>query len=172
MRQLHVIRILALAATLAGCANVAAIDIEQAIVGAVAGKLVNSPFLDPVFAFFGISPEREARANVIREMTPDIVRQVEAAWRADRVGPLRFECMSSPAESREDCSRRAAFEAEERVDRYAMGLSEAFRKCRDFVVLTPATGAMDYTDNVRQITQCVANQGYQGEVAALRRASR
>ncbi len=128
----------------------------------VIGKTV----FDPVWeSFLGNPNSRELEAVKNDFVKVATERVLEAMTPSAQAGEIEFRC--EPKEPQEECRNRAASIAEYKFNIYAAGFVAAFKRCRDEIALTPATGALDYTKQVNLITQCISDSGYQKEVALI-----
>lgn len=150
-----------------GCRSHLAAPMMVEIVGkTVTDGVIGKLAFDPVWVFFFGNPnlrELDAVKNDFVQVATDKV--LKAMIPSAHAGEIEFQC--EPKEPQEECRNRAASIAEYQFNIYATGFVAAFKQCRDEIVLTPATGALDYTKQVNLITQCVSESGYQKEVALI-----
>lgn len=159
--------ILAPSILLAACGNYLPATITSQVIGnQVASGVIGKVIFDPIWEFFIGKPNEkelnELKSSFATEAAKSIV---EALIPSAHAGEIRFKCDSN--EPQEDCRNRASSLATYQFDIYAGKFSAAFTYCRDEVVLSPATGAKDYTEQVTLITQCISEAGFSREIAAI-----
>ncbi len=132
----------------------------------VADGVFGKVIFDPVWEFFvgkpGEAELKTLKNDFIKEATKSIVESIIPSANAADGG---YTCERGEELSR--CQYRVAEAASLGFDAYAPKFVAAWRTCRDDIVLTPVTGALDYTEQVRKITECIGERGFQREVAVI-----
>jgi hypothetical protein len=152
---------------LTGCGNpLSARTTFQVVSKVVSGGIFGKVIFDPVWAYCcadWTSSKLEAlKSDFANIATQRIVERIISS--ADAKG-FDFEC--EPNEPQERCRARIASVAEYEFNIYANDFVSALNRCRDDVVLNADTGAMNFMYLVPLINQCVANAGYQKEIAMI-----
>jgi hypothetical protein len=167
MKRSVLVTPLAMLLILSGCGNYLTASATIEIVGKkVADGVFGKVVIDPIWEFFFGNPnakELEAVKNdFVKIATEKVLNALIPSAHADEI---EFQCNAK--EPQEECRDRAASLAEYKFNIYASGFVAKFRLCRDDIVLTPATGALDYTRQVQLITQCISDAGYRKEIEVI-----
>lgn len=152
---------------LTGCGSHLAASATLDIVGKkVADGVFGKVVFDPVWEFFFGNPNAK-EADELKENFAKVVTEkvLDAMIPSAHAEALEFRC--EPKEPEEECRNRAASMAELGFNVYANRFVATFRQCRDHVVLSPDTGAADYTRQVDLITDCISGAGYQKEITLI-----
>lgn len=167
MKRIAFIASIALAACTPTPLQLSAAAISAIVSAKVVDGVFGKVFFDPVWEFFlGKPAEAELQAlknDIVREATKSIVESIIPSANAADGGT--FKC--DRGEDIAHCQQRVSDAAQYGFDVYAPKFVAAWRSCRDDIALTPVTGALDYTDQVHAITGCIADKGFQREIAVI-----
>lgn len=143
-------------------AGVVAGIVGEQVTGGVFGKVV----FDPVWEFFigkpGEDDLKSLKSDFVREATKTIVESIISSAQA---ADATFMCDRGEEIGR--CQQRVSEIATLGFNSYAPKFVTAWQGCRDSVALSPSTGALDYTDQVRLISKCIGDKGFEREIVAI-----
>jgi hypothetical protein len=144
-------------------ASTVAFIVANKVSDGVFGKII----FDPVWeALVGKPSEEELKSlknDFVKEATKSVIEALIP--NAHAAEGAAYTC--EPREELQLCQQRVAEAARIGFDAYAPKFVAAWETCRDDIVLTPSTGALDQTEQIRLINHCVGNKGFQREMAVI-----